>query len=139
MPLDRKHPKQGTIPIYFELYLHSGSGPAESAILVNFGGPGPATSGQRSSALYVFGPNLDTHDLLLSDGRARGLSGTINCKELQHGLGHLIKRSLIALLNWGMQLAATVPATSLRIPTQYEQRSATIRWTTTEARTAEPT
>ena len=89
VPLDRKHPKQGTIPIYFELYLHSGSGPAESAILVNFGGPGPATSAARNSALYVFGANLDTHDLLLTDDRGRGFSGTIDCKELQHGIGPL--------------------------------------------------
>jgi pimeloyl-ACP methyl ester carboxylesterase len=56
---------------------------------VNFGGPGPATSGERNSALYVFGSNLDTHDLLLTDDRGRGFSGTIDCEELQHGIGPL--------------------------------------------------
>ena len=85
VPLDRKHPKQGTINIYFELYPHSGSGPAESAILVNFGGPGLAATTARDWALYLFWQNLDVHDLLLIDDRGRGLSGTINCEELQHG------------------------------------------------------
>jgi pimeloyl-ACP methyl ester carboxylesterase len=85
VPLDRKHPKQGTINIYFELYPHSGSGPAESAILFNHGGPGLTTTGVRNTALYLFGQNLDVHDLLLIDDRGRGLSGTIDCEELQHG------------------------------------------------------
>lgn len=89
VPLDREHPNKGTININFELYLHSSSGPATSAILVNFGGPGPGTTPERSSAFYVFGTNLDTHDLLLIDDRGRGLSGTINCNELQHGIGPL--------------------------------------------------
>ena len=84
VPLDRRHPSQGTIPIYFELYLHSGSGPAVSALLVNFGGPGVTTSGLRSNFFYVFGANLDVHDLLLIDDRGRGLSGTIDCQDLQH-------------------------------------------------------
>jgi len=44
VPLDREHPELGTIPIFFELFLHSSSGPAESAILVNFGGPGAGTT-----------------------------------------------------------------------------------------------
>jgi len=85
VPLDRKHPKQGTINIYFELYPHSGSGPAESAILFNHGGPGATTTGFRNRALYLFGQNLDVHDLLLIDDRGRGFSGTIDCEELQHG------------------------------------------------------
>jgi pimeloyl-ACP methyl ester carboxylesterase len=85
VPLDRKHPNQGTINVYFELYPHSGSGPAESAILMNLGGPGGTTSGYRNFALYLFGQNLDVHDLLLIDDRGRGLSGAIDCGELQHG------------------------------------------------------
>jgi len=87
VPLDREHPKQGSIALYFELYLHSSSGPAESAILVNHGGPGIATSGFRGEWLSLFGANLDVHDLLLIDDRGRGLSGAIDCEELQHGTG----------------------------------------------------
>jgi pimeloyl-ACP methyl ester carboxylesterase len=89
VPLDREksHPVPGTIPIYFELYTHSAPGPAESAILVNFGGPGGTTTGDggRDLATFVFGPNLDVHDLLLIDDRGRGLSGTIICPDLQFG------------------------------------------------------
>jgi len=85
VPLDRKHPAQGTINLYFELYLHSGSGPAESAFLGNFGGPGLTTSGLRNYFLYVFGPIIDTHDILLIDDRGRGSSGLIVCDELQYG------------------------------------------------------
>jgi hypothetical protein len=88
VPFDRKHPKQGTIPIYFELYVHSGPGPAESAILVNFGGPGATTTGFRSDDFNLFGRNLDVHDMLLIDDRGRGFSaalGVTNCLEVQHG------------------------------------------------------
>ena len=84
VPLDRNHPKQGTIPIYFELYMHTGAF-LESAILMNFGGPGGTTTGNRGIAFFLFGQNLDVHDLLLIDDRGRGLSGTIDCEELQHG------------------------------------------------------
>jgi pimeloyl-ACP methyl ester carboxylesterase len=88
VPLDRKHPHQGTIRIYFELYLHSGPGSAESAILANFGGPGVTTTGNRYDVLEKFRQNLDVHDLLLIDDRGRGFSGTLgvtNCLEAQHG------------------------------------------------------
>jgi pimeloyl-ACP methyl ester carboxylesterase len=85
VPLDRKHPEQGTISIYFEQYLNASGGPAVSAILGNFGGPGGTTTGNRTGFLSIFGANLDVHDLLLVDDRGRGLSGTINCSDLQNG------------------------------------------------------
>ena len=85
VPLDREHQIPGTIPIYFELYTHSAPGPAQSAILVARGGPGFTTTGRRDFYAFLFGPNLDTHDLLLIDQRGRGLSGTIICPDLQFG------------------------------------------------------
>jgi len=87
VPLDRSHPKAATIAIFFELFTHSNPGPAQSAILVNWGGPGVATTdpGDAANALQLFGSNLDSHDLLLIDDRGRGYSGTINCVALQHG------------------------------------------------------
>ena len=88
VPFNRKHPNQGKIPIYFELYVHSGPGPAQSAILANFGGPGVTTSGFRDGAFAIFEQNLDVHDLLLIDDRGRGLSGALgatNCLEMQQG------------------------------------------------------
>jgi len=87
VPLDRQHPNGPAIGIYFELYLHTNPGPAESAILFNTGGPGVTATQSiiRTTALALFGQNLDVHDLLLTDDRGRGLSNTITCDELQHG------------------------------------------------------
>jgi hypothetical protein len=85
VPLDRRHPDKKKIKIYFELYLHSNPGPAESAIIGNPGGPGLGTTQLRVPALILFAQNLDVHDLLLLDDRGRGLSATIDCEELQHG------------------------------------------------------
>jgi len=85
VPLDRKHAKQGTINIYFELYVHYGPGPAESAFLVNPGDPGLATSEVRDLVLGAFGTILDVHDILLIDDRGRGFSDTIVCADLQYG------------------------------------------------------
>lgn len=85
VPLDRDNPGGAKINIYFEVYPHTNAGPAQSAILVNFGGPAGSTTGSRDSAQYLFASNLDVHDLLLVDDRGSGLSGTIDCKELQQG------------------------------------------------------
>jgi pimeloyl-ACP methyl ester carboxylesterase len=88
VPLDREHPNGAKISIYFQLYPHSSPGPAESAILVNFGGPGVSTTQApfaRLTALSVFAANLDVHDLLLIDDRGTGLSADIDCAPLQHG------------------------------------------------------
>jgi pimeloyl-ACP methyl ester carboxylesterase len=84
VPLDRQDPDGPTINIYFELYLHSNAGPAESAMLFNAGGPGSSTTGFRAYFLTYFAQNLDVHDILLIDDRGRGLSAAIDCPELQH-------------------------------------------------------
>jgi len=84
VPLDRQDPDGPTINIYFELYLHSNAGPAESAMLFNAGGPGISTTGFRAYFLTYFAQNLDVHDILLIDDRGRGLSAAIDCPELQH-------------------------------------------------------
>ena len=85
VPLDRQHPDGPKINIYFELYLHTSEGPAESAILFNLGGPGGSTAYYRSPILALFAQNTDVHDFLLIDDRGRGLSEAIDCEELQHG------------------------------------------------------
>jgi len=89
VPLDRTNTISGKIRIYFELYPHSSSGPAESAILANIGGPGVTTTGNRDFWFGLYGANLDVHDLLLIDDRGRGLSNTIDCEELQHATAPL--------------------------------------------------
>ena len=85
VPFDRRHPDGQKIEIYFEVYLHTNSGPAESAILVNAGGPGLATTSNRLFVFALFGQNLDVHDFLLIDDRGRGFSEAINSSELQYG------------------------------------------------------
>jgi pimeloyl-ACP methyl ester carboxylesterase len=85
VPLDRAHPHGPQIQIYFELYPHTASGPAQSAVLVNGGGPGISTTDFRDAYQFLLANNLDVHDLLLIDDRGRGFSGAIECEELQHG------------------------------------------------------
>jgi pimeloyl-ACP methyl ester carboxylesterase len=103
VPLDRGNLSLGKIRMYFELYLHSGSGPAESAILADIGGPGVTTTGIRDFWLFLYGANLDVHDLLLIDDRGRGFSNTIDCEELQHGTASFSK----AEADCAAQLGAT--------------------------------
>src|SRR5262249_48009826 len=91
VPFDRVHPNVAKIRIFFELFTHSGSAPAESAILANIGGPGVTTTGLSDFWLSVYGAALDIHDLLLIDDRGRGLSTTIDCEELQHGTAEFSK------------------------------------------------
>jgi len=85
VPLDRQHAERSKILIYFELYVHSNSGPAQSAIMANPGGPGYSTTGQSELGPLLLGQNLDVHDILGIDDRGRGFSSTIVCQELQHG------------------------------------------------------
>lgn len=85
VPLDRQHPLGAKIEIYFEVYLHTSPGPAESAIFVNPGGPGLTTTGLRSLDLSLYGTSLDVHDFVLFDDRGRGSSAAISCSDLQHG------------------------------------------------------
>ena len=94
VPLDRKDPNGTQLQIYFELYPHTGPGPAESAILVNLGGPGPATTPSRDYFQSLFAPNLDVHDLLIVDDRGTGLSNALNCPELQHGTASFIQSEI---------------------------------------------
>jgi len=80
-------PSSPTIKIYFEVYLHTSSEPALSAIFANAGGPGLTTTGLRSLILSLYGVTLDVHDFVLFDDRGRGSSAAINCPDLQHGTG----------------------------------------------------
>ena len=91
LPLDRGRPDGPKIKIYFEVYLHTNSGPAISAILANPGGPGASTTALRGLAFAFFGQNLDVHDFLLIDDRGRGGSDAVDCEELQHGTAPFAK------------------------------------------------
>jgi len=93
VPVDRKNPGGAQISIYFELYPHTQAGPAISAIVGDPGGGGgdSTTVDNRLFFQLLFGGNLDTHDLLLIDGRGRGFSEALDCEELQHGTAPFTK------------------------------------------------
>ena len=79
-------PSSPMINVYFEVYLHTASGSAVSAIFANPGGPGITTTGLRSLIwLPLYGVTLHEHDWVLFDDRGRGNSAPINCSDLQHG------------------------------------------------------
>jgi hypothetical protein len=59
VPLDRKYTNGTQLQIYFEVYSHTGGGAAESAIMVNLGGPGPGTTQSRDYFQFLFAPNMD--------------------------------------------------------------------------------
>ena len=141
VPFDRMHPKQGTIRIYFELYRHSDSGPAESAILVNFGGPGVTTSGLRGLAFDFFGRNLDVHDMLLIDDRGRGFSealGVTNCLEVQQGTVPWDQAWQTARRNWEMPRVGMGRVMLHGIPRPFAPPLGTTRWTISDGLTAVP-
>jgi pimeloyl-ACP methyl ester carboxylesterase len=89
VPLDRSEPSRGTVPIFFEYYLHQDPGPAHEAILVTEGGPGfSVTQDPFIGGFYrdMFDPLMANRDLILLDQRGVGRSRAIDCPELQHGL-----------------------------------------------------
>ena len=101
VPLDRKHPNGTKLQIYFEVYPNAGGRAAESAIMVNLGGPGPGTTQSRDYFQYLFGPNMDVHDLLLVDDRGTGQSGAIDCEELQHGTAPFVQSEVDCVAQLG--------------------------------------
>jgi pimeloyl-ACP methyl ester carboxylesterase len=85
VPLDRGHPAEGTTSVFFAVLPHSQPGPAQSAVFVNFGGPGAATSSLAGVPQFWLGDATRQHDLLLVDDRGSGHSGAIDCPAHQHG------------------------------------------------------
>ncbi|MDA0160760.1 alpha/beta hydrolase [Solirubrobacter ginsenosidimutans] len=106
VPFDRADPSAGTIAIAFEQYLHTDPGAAESAIIINFGGPGVSTIALRDLA-RGWREVRDRFDLLLIDSRGTGRSGLVNCPDYQSGNGP----SLIAL---GATCARQLGASAVR-------------------------
>jgi pimeloyl-ACP methyl ester carboxylesterase len=102
VPLDRAHPRAGTIPIFFSVVPHSDGGPALGTILGSAGGPGISSSAEGLFP-FLFGSLLDKRDLLTIDLRGTGRSATIDCGALQHGLEDLLD----AIRDCGTQLGPT--------------------------------
>jgi pimeloyl-ACP methyl ester carboxylesterase len=74
----------GTLPIYFEYYPHSASGPAEGTLVATEGGPGYPATESRDDYLALFEPLRASHDVLIMDNRGTGRSAAINCRQLQN-------------------------------------------------------
>jgi pimeloyl-ACP methyl ester carboxylesterase len=88
VPVDRADPALGTIPIFFRVVRHSGSGPAREPIVTTEGGPGYAVNENNWQQYrdFVFGPLRARHDLVFIDQRGAGRSRAIDCPSLQNGV-----------------------------------------------------
>lgn len=88
VPLDRASPALGTIPIFFRVVRHTGSGPAKEPIFTTEGGPGYAVNENdwKQYRDVVFGPLRARHDLVFIDQRGAGRSLPIDCPSLQNGI-----------------------------------------------------
>jgi pimeloyl-ACP methyl ester carboxylesterase len=82
--LDPRGAVPGTIPVYFEYYPHTASGPAAGTLVATEGGPGYPATGSRADYLALFGPLRSRYDVLIMDNRGTGRSGAIDCRELQN-------------------------------------------------------
>lgn len=83
VPLERDDPAGPMIDIHYELYRHSGEGPARSVIVPMFRDPGQPNTVLREMAFGLFRSQLGQADLLLIDQRGTGRSSRIACPELE--------------------------------------------------------
>jgi pimeloyl-ACP methyl ester carboxylesterase len=88
VPLERSDPVLGSIPIFFRVMRHTGSGPAQEPIFTTEGGPGYSVTQNNWQAYagYVFAPLRTKHDLVFIDQRGVGLSDAIDCSSVQNGV-----------------------------------------------------
>ncbi|HEY1654120.1 MAG TPA: alpha/beta fold hydrolase [Candidatus Tumulicola sp.] len=101
-PLDSAHRIPGTIAIGFTWLPHARSGSAsQGTIVAAEGGPGYPSGASRAGYRALFGPLLQTRDLLLMDDRGTGRSEAIDCPDLQTG-----PMTLPAIARCGAQLGA---------------------------------
>ncbi len=85
VPFEREDPSYGTTEIGFAVLPASGK--SEGAIFAIEGGPGYPSTGTAQAYRKLFGPLLETRDLVLVDQRGQGISEHANCPDLQRGFG----------------------------------------------------
>ncbi|RKQ93441.1 pimeloyl-ACP methyl ester carboxylesterase [Solirubrobacter pauli] len=80
-PLDPERPRGRSIDVAFRLYrARKPDGPPIVAVE---GGPGYPSTGTRAEYRAIFGPLLESRDLLLVDNRGTGGSALIDCRSVQ--------------------------------------------------------
>jgi pimeloyl-ACP methyl ester carboxylesterase len=85
-PLDPARPDGRRIDIAFRLYRASERVAGPPIVAVE-GGPGYPSTGTRAEYRAIFGPLLNTRDLLLVDNRGTGGSALIDCPAVQSYAG----------------------------------------------------
>jgi pimeloyl-ACP methyl ester carboxylesterase len=110
-PLDPAGHVEGSIPIYFEYYPHTGPGPAAEAIVATEGGPGFPATESRDEYLALFQPLRSNHDVLIMDNRGTGRSGAVDCKRLQNA--QTLTQESIAECGRSLGAAAPLYSTTL--------------------------
>jgi pimeloyl-ACP methyl ester carboxylesterase len=85
VPFEREDPSYGTTEIGFAVLPASGE--SEGAIFAVEGGPGFPSTGTAQAYRKLFGPLLETRDLVLVDQRGEGISDHADCPDLQRGFG----------------------------------------------------
>ena len=85
VPFEREDPSYGTTEIGFAVLPASGE--SEGAIFAIEGGPGYPSTGTAQAYRKLFGPLLETRDLVLVDQRGQGTSEHAKCPDLQRGFG----------------------------------------------------
>lgn len=102
-PIDPAGQVPGTISIGFTWLPRARANVASlGTIVAAEGGPGYPSGGSRDEYRTLFGPLLQTHDLLMMDDRGTGRSGAIDCPQLQRGT-----MSLAAIASCGTSLGPT--------------------------------
>ncbi len=93
------------LPIYFEFYPHSGSGPSQGTLVATEGGPGFPATETRGEYLALYAPLRASRDVLIMDNRGTGQSGAIDCPGLQ--TAPMLTEELVAVC--GRLLGARAP------------------------------
>ncbi len=86
VPKYRSAPDRGSFEIGFAVRRRTDlKSPSQGAIFAVEGGPGFASTGSAATYRNLFADLLDHRDLVLVDMRGTGLSGPIDCPNLQRG------------------------------------------------------
>jgi pimeloyl-ACP methyl ester carboxylesterase len=88
VPFERSDPSYGTTRIGFAVRKRDQAGrPTLGTIFAQEGGPGYSSTGTANAYTKLFGKLLRRRDLVLVDMRGTGLSGPLDCTDLQQGVG----------------------------------------------------